>query len=153
MQLYTTALNAMIGTKNISDAARSAGTEDGGMDAEDVLQIIEGVGYVVSALPVEQADPVLSAMLHPIATPLLQIFPEGTGGAAPETNVIVLHFDRLAAVMRHVAHPELVATVFRELWPVVARGLDRCGDRDERSAEHICRCIKYTFRNARWGDA
>ena len=153
MQLYTTALNAVIGAKNTSDAATSAGTEDGGMEAEDVLQIIEGVGYVVSALPVEQADPVLSAMLHPIATPLLQIFPEGTEGAAPETNVIVLHFDRLAAVMRYVAHPELVATVFRELWPLVARGLERCGDRDERSAEHICRCIKYTFRTARWGDA
>ena len=149
MQLYTTALNAVIATKNTSDAARSAGTEDGGMEAEDVLQIIEGVGYVVSALPVEQADPVLSAMLHPIATPLLQIFPEETGGVVPETNVIVLHFDRLAAVMRHVAHPELVATAFRELWHVVARGLERCGDRDERSAEHICRCIKYTFRTCR----
>lgn len=157
MQLYTTALNSTIDMKEtpVSGAAvaRSVGSAERGLDAEDVLQIIEGLCYVVSALPVEQADPVLSAMLHPIATPLLQMFPEESGSASPETNVIVLHFDRLAAVMRHVAHPELVATVFRELWPVVARGLERCGDRDERSAEHICRCIKYTFRTARWGDA
>lgn len=122
------------------------------MDPEDVLQIIEGVGYVVSALPVEQADPVLSAMLGPIANSLFIMFPEEPISAAPDTSVIVLHFDRLAAVMRYVAHPELVASMFRDLWPIVARGLERCGDRDERSAEHICRCIKYAFRTARWDE-
>lgn len=151
MQLYTTALNSI--DMRETGLVRSTGTAYICLDNEDVLQIIEGLCYVVTALPIEQADPVLSAMLRPIATPLLQMFPDQSESVPPETSVIVLHFDRLAAVMRHVAHPELVATVFRELWPVVARGLERCGDRDERSAEHICRCIKYTFRTARWGHA
>ena len=175
MRLFATALASAVVTKQrrttsgpiaITTTGPSAGgtktkTEEeggGGMDPEDVLQIIEGVGYVVSSLPVEQADPALSAMLSPVANALLMMFPPEEQGsaaaaaaaaAAADTGVIVLHFDRLAAVMRYVAHPELVASMFRELWPVVARGLERCGDRDERSAEHICRCIKYAFRTAR----
>ena len=132
-----------------AEAEFSRGTAGRGMDAEDVLQIIEGLGHVVSALPPEQADPVLSAMLCPIAPPLLQMFPEEVVTAPPDTEVVVLYFDRLATVLRYVAHPELVAAVFRELWPVVVRGLERCGDKDERAAEHICRCIKYALRTAR----
>lgn len=151
MQLYTTALSCI--DVRETGLVSSTGTAHICLDNEDALQIIEGVCYVVTALPVEQADPMLSAMVRPIATPLLQLFPDQSQSVAPESGVVVLHFDRLAAVVRHVAHPELVATVFHELWPLVARGLERCGDSDERSTEHICRCIKYAFRTARWGRA
>jgi len=167
MQLYTTALTSTSTVAGAKETESSAGTGGGtegaasssrvggperGMDPDDVLQVIEGLCYVVSALPTEQADPVLTAMLQPIAAALMHAFPpaESAGPAAPDSGLIVLHFDRLATVMRHVAHPELVAGVFRELWPVVARGLERCGDRDERAAEHICRCIKYAFRTSRY---
>jgi hypothetical protein len=165
MQLLTTALASSsvisergavgislawgVGGRAEVGVAGSAGSAGRGMDAEDVLQIIEGLGYVVSALPSEQAGPVLTTMLCPIATPLLHMFPEEAVAGPPDANVIVLYFDRLAAVLRYVAHPELVATSFRELWPAVARGLERCGDKDERAAEHICRCIKYALRTAR----
>lgn len=156
MQLYAMALNSAVEMKGTAvvgpGIATPVSSVGKGMDAEDVIQIIEGVSYVVSALPVDQADPVLSAMLRPIATPLLQIFPEEPVAVPPEANVVIVHFDRLAAVMRYVSHPELVASIFRELWPVVQRGLENCGNRDERATEHICRCIKYAFRTARWGD-
>jgi hypothetical protein len=118
------------------------------MHADDVIQIIEGLGHVTTALPVEQADPVFSALLAPISVLLNAMFPEVMVSVKPDTNIAVKYFDCLAAVMRYVSHPELVATSFHELWPMVSRALVSCGNTDMRCTEHICRCIKYAIRTS-----
>ena len=64
VQLYVMALNSMTDsqgtTPNMSSPSASHHFQ---MHADDVIQIIEGLGHVTTALPVEQADPVLSALL------------------------------------------------------------------------------------------
>jgi transportin-3 len=149
VQLHVLAMNSMTvsqgTTPNLSSSMSSDHLE---MHADDVIQIIEGLGHVTTALPVGQADPVFSALLAPISVPLSALFPEEPVGAKPDGNVVVKYFDCLAAVMRYVSHPELVATSFHELWPMVSRALISCGNTDVQCTEHICRCIKYAIRTS-----
>ena len=149
VQLYVMALNSMtVSQGTIPSLSSSMSSNHLEMHADDVIQIIEGLGHVTSALPVERADPVFSVLLAPISVPLSALFPEEPVSAKPDANVVVKYFDCLAAVMRYVSHPELIATSFHELWPMVSRSLVSCGNTDVRCTEHICRCIKYAIRTS-----
>jgi len=149
LQLYMMALSSMTDSQGMTLNLYSSVTSDHfEMHTDDVIHIIEGLGHVTTSLPVEQADPVFSALLAPIAVQLCAIFPEEPVSVKPDTDIVVKYFDCLAAVLRFVAHPELVATSFHELWPMVSRALVSCGNADARCTEHICRCIKYAIRTS-----
>ncbi|KAK3235077.1 hypothetical protein CYMTET_54701, partial [Cymbomonas tetramitiformis] len=134
---------------------------------EDVLQVLEGVVLVVAALPPQQLQHGLHAILAPTVATMEGLLPTvpTAAPALPAANIkqLTCHVERLVAILKHIvpksddmsgSDPRLemleqaTADAFGKLWPLVERAISCTGD-DERLAEGLCRVIKYSLRSSR----
>lgn len=119
------------------------------LEPEDELQLVEGLSFVVSALPPDQVRQALDALCQPIVAPLQQLLvsaAQASQGHQPSSKEYILHIDRIANIFRYVSQPQPLADAFQELWPTLKAVFDQRGG-DIKVMERLCRACKYAIRS------
>ncbi|BFZ53805.1 Nuclear import receptor [Savitreella phatthalungensis] len=125
------------------------------LDFESAVEVTEGIGHVVAALPLEKQYAALSAFVKPIGDRIAARCETPTTDEA-ETRKLADHIE-LCTVFAFTANAYVDARqapshpcvrVFEELWPTLSRTLDTYGHLSFIS-ERICSCIKTQLQSYR----
>ncbi|KAH7433967.1 hypothetical protein KP509_07G095100 [Ceratopteris richardii] len=119
------------------------------LEAEDELQVVEGLSMVVSAMPGEKTAQILGALCQPMVTSLQEAVTEfqlsGHLTQRVSSHSYTVNIDRLANIYRYVSHAEPLASCFKGTWPVLENVFLQMGA-DVRTMERLCRLCKYAVR-------
>ncbi|KAH8078145.1 hypothetical protein JL720_9823 [Aureococcus anophagefferens] len=121
---------------------------------KDELEILEGLGAVVAAMPDYEA--VRAGTEQLAGPPALALTAIASSNAAGEPRVVARELDRLTSVVRYASppaallgsRPHPVLELFDKLWPV----FEALGAKYRESTvvvEKLCRCYKHAMRSCR----
>lgn len=120
------------------------------LDRDDVLEVIEGLCSVVSALPPEQCPKALQELCRPIVTSLEKVVISAQTNplAPPPGELYAIHIDRIANIFRYVQQPQPLAAIFVQLWPLLKEVFVQRAT-DGRTMERLGRACKHAVRRCR----
>ncbi|KAL4538826.1 hypothetical protein Ndes2526B_g02895 [Nannochloris sp. 'desiccata'] len=139
------------------DIGGTSGSDELGLDEEDVAHVVEAVTLVASALPDGERQACVQRMLDVVVQPMQAILQPwmginksstALGSPDPSQLPLVLPLaERITTIFRSVRDPGDVGEALVRLWPWLEAALNAFGS-DAGAAEKICRVPRYAVRNA-----
>ncbi|KAJ8611016.1 hypothetical protein CTAYLR_007057 [Chrysophaeum taylorii] len=142
-------LAAVGGVLDLRDRVRPAGVA-----LRDELEVLEGLGHVVSAT--DAYDALASGFERLVAPPAMALANFASASEATDPKLVVDDLERLTSIVRCATpshkvlqtRPHPVLTAVERLWPVFEALADRYRG-NPHLIERLCRCYKHSMRSCR----
>jgi len=134
------------------DVTTPTALQDAILEEEDVENIVEGISFVVSSLPIEMKRNAIQQMVDNIMDPIQRILTalrtKDSKMDAQQVAIVIPLFERLTTIIRSIDDPEDIGEILYRLWPWVDEALSYYHS-DGVASERICRFPRYAIRHAK----